>query len=256
MDLRFVSREGEVLVFETFDGQRLRAEIDDSMRDAIRRSSTPDNSGVSPREVQTAIRSGESVSQVATRLGVPIEVVEPFAAPILDELRFVLQSALSTALQSNEKMRSFRDLVEATYPGAEFAIRKEDTTWILESGNSLKWSFDPKSRLIEPLSAAAKELSKTFNSAKEMIRPTAPVIEKPEPEVKRVAATSAVVPADTLEDSRPDASVHDLVQELRSRRNSQEVRPASAKGRASLPSWDEIVLGAGGLDSDSDQGNS
>ena len=48
------------------------------------------------------------------------------------------------------------------------------------------------------------------------------------------------------------ASVHSLVEELRSRRKQDEIKPATAKGRASLPSWDEIVLGATKSESDTD----
>ena len=151
MELRFVNREGESLVFETIDGQRLRAELDDSLKEAIRRTTLPVTQGVSPKEVQSAIRAGESLSALAARLGVPEDAIEPFASPILDELRFVLQTALTTMLSSNDRMRSFRDLVDDVYPGAEFAIRKQENQWVLESGNSLKWSFDPKTRLIEPL---------------------------------------------------------------------------------------------------------
>lgn len=250
MELRFVNREGEFLVFETVDGQRLRAELDETLREAIRRSNLPASQGVSPREVQSAIRSGESLAALAARLGVPEDAIEPFASPILDELRFVLQTALSTQLSSNERMRSFRDLVDAVYPAAEFAIRKEENQWILESGNSLKWSFEPKSRLIEPISAAAKELAKSFNTDREVIRAARPVAEP----IRPAALVQEEVEA--TQDESPGASVHDLVQELRARRNPEEIKPASAKGRASLPSWDEIVLGTGGLDPDSNERNS
>jgi hypothetical protein len=44
----------------------------------------------------------------------------------------------------------------------------------------------------------------------------------------------------------PAASVLDLVAERKLREEGESTKPASAKGRASLPSWDEIVLGAGG----------
>lgn len=251
MELRFVSRDGEVLVFESSDGQRMRVEIDDSLRDALRRSSPSTSEGVSPREVQSAIRAGESLAALATRLGVSEESIEPFASPILDELRFVQETALTTMLSSNDRMRSFRDLVDAIYPGAEFAIRKHENQWILESGNSLKWSFDPKSRLIEPISEAAKELSKSFNSERDVIRSSRPVVETPRP--------SPVSPEPPAAEKMPEsqgASVHDLVQELRARRNPEELKPASAKGRAALPSWDEIVLGTSGLDPDANERNS
>jgi hypothetical protein len=256
MELRFVNREGDALVFETIDGQRLRAELDDSLREAVRRTNLPASQGVSPREVQAAIRSGESLAALAARLGVPEDAIEPFASPILDELRFVLQTALTTMLSSNDRMRSFRDLVDDVYPAAEFAVRKDENQWILESGNSLKWSFDPKSRLIEPISAAAKELAKSFNTDREVVRPART---SPEP-LRPVQPTQSVAepaPAEPVAEPEPQgASVHDLVQELRARRNPEEIKPASAKGRASLPSWDEIVLGTGGLDTDSNERDS
>lgn len=247
MELRFVNREGESLVFETIDGQRLRAELDDSLKEAIRRTTLPVTQGVSPKEVQSAIRAGESLSALAARLGVPEDAIEPFASPILDELRFVLQTALTTMLSSNDRMRSFRDLVDDVYPGAEFGIRKQENQWVLESGNSLKWSFDPKTRLIEPLSPAAKELTKGFNSEREVVRVSKPV----EPRIVQAVQEAPVEPV--AEPESQGASVHDLVQELRARRNPEEIKPASAKGRASLPSWDEIVLGTGGLDPDANE---
>jgi len=46
--------------------------------------------------------------------------------------------------------------------------------------------------------------------------------------------------------------VHSLVEELRNRRKQEDLKPATAKGRASLPSWDEIVLGTTNSDTDSD----
>jgi hypothetical protein len=193
---------------------------------------------------------------LAARLGVPEDAIEPFASPILDELRFVLQTALTTMLSSNDRMRSFRDLVDAVYPAAEFAVRKDENQWILESGNSLKWSFDPKSRLIEPISAAAKELAKSFNTDREVVRParTSPEPLRPVQPAQSVAEPAPAEPV--AEPESQGASVHDLVQELRARRNPEEIKPASAKGRASLPSWDEIVLGTGGLDTDANERDS
>jgi hypothetical protein len=64
-----------------------------------------------------------------------------------------------------------------------------------------------------------------------------------------VTATIDVV--EEAEDESQEASVHDLVEELRSRRNKEPIKPATAKGRASLPSWDEIVLGTSNSESES-----
>jgi hypothetical protein len=69
----------------------------------------------------------------------------------------------------------------------------------------------------------------------------------------RVVQAVQEVEPEPEEPESQGASVHDLVQELRARRNPEEIKPASAKGRASLPSWDEIVLGTGGLDPDANE---
>lgn len=251
MELRFVNRDGDLLVFESADGQRLTATIDDALRDALKRVSPEVSRSVSPKEVQTAIRSGESIAELATRLGVPEEVIEPFASPILDELRYMLQTALAVSLNSGGRMRSFEELVQEVYPGSSFTIRKDGEVWLLISGNSLKWHFDPKQRLIEPVSDAAKDLAKTISSEREVVRQTVRPVHP-----AAVEQSAPEEPAPEAGGSQQSASVHDLVQELRARRAPEELKPASAKGRASLPSWDEIVLGTGKLDTEADQRDS
>ena len=253
MELRFVNREGDSLVFETADGQRLTATIDDAIREALKRVNPEVSRSVSPKEVQTAIRSGESVGDLAARLGVPEEVIEPFASPILDELRFVLQTALAVSLSAGSRMRSFEELVQEVYPGSTFTIRKDGDNWVLNSGNSLKWHFDPKQRVLEPVSESAKDFAKTIGAEREVVRqtvrPVHPAAVEPAMPKEQIADTSS-------EANQPSASVHDLVQELRARRAPEEIKPASAKGRASLPSWDEIVLGTGKSDVETDQRDS
>ena len=104
MELRFVNRESDFLVFETSEGEKLRALVDDQLRDAVRNSQQITNSGISPREVQNRIRAGEKVEAIAEALGVPTSTIEPFAAPILDELNYVLEAALSTEVNDGNKM--------------------------------------------------------------------------------------------------------------------------------------------------------
>ena len=240
MELKFVSREGDYLVFETAEGSRVRTLIDDQVRDAIRKVQQADSSNFTPREVQQQIRSGLSLSEVAINLGVPESAVEPFALPILDEIRYVLDAALNTTLPDGPTMKRFEDMVLAADPSANFKAIKSELGWeILAKGSgSYSWLFDPRSRVIEPNSESARKIGKA-NAVRDTI--FSPVT-KEEP----VEVTEPVEPE--------GASVHDLVQELRSRReqSAAELKPHSAKGRAALPSWDEIVLGTGSLETDSD----
>lgn len=243
MELKFVSREGDYLVFETSEGLRARALVDDQVRDAIKKVQHQESSEFTPRQVQQLIRSGLSLAEVAVKLGVPESAVEPFALPILDEIRFVLDAALNTTLPDGPTMKRFEDMVLASDHAATFKAIKSDQGWeIIATGSNIySWLFDPRSRVIEPNSETARKIGKAHSIRDSIF--TAPAKEE------LVEATA------DLEANQPEvASVHDLVQELRSRREqtAQELKPHSAKGRAALPSWDEIVLGTGSLETDSD----
>jgi hypothetical protein len=236
MELKFVTRESDFLVFESSDGTRMRAILDESLRDAIRKNQVVESSGFSPREVQSQIRLGRSVSEVASNLGVPESAVEPFALPILDELRFVLEAALNISLPDGPTMKRFEEIVLNAEPNAQFKVVKTDEGWEVSAQGSQRytWLFNPRARVIEPTNDAARKVGRHVSVRDAIFEPS---------------ATSA--PESKTEE--PTASVHDLVQELRSRRQAtSEIKPQTAKGRASLPSWDEIVLGTSHLDSDAD----
>ncbi|MDG2497075.1 MAG: septation protein SepH [Aquiluna sp.] len=249
MDIRFVSRDGEDLIFESDAGDRFIAPIDDALRASLKNNPRVITADFSPKFVQDQLRQGRSVEQIATDLGVETSSLEPFAAPILDELRFVLQAALDTQVTDGNVMRRFEDLVSEEFPNAEFRVHKHDGSWTVEvdSDQLLSWRFDPKLRHIEPTSPASTKLAKAqssrdvISSANPKVRPTPETQATPEHAQELVDASSTT-----------SASVHSLVEELRSRRSQEEIKPATAKGRASLPSWDEIVLGTTNSETDAE----
>lgn len=266
MELKFVIREADHLVFETQKGERVRVVIDDSLREAIRRQEVSISQGVSPREVQTGLRAGKTLTEVALDLGVPERVIEPFAAPILDELRYVLDSALKTTLPSGKQMIRFQELVAQFYPSAQLRAFKSQERWIIEdsTNSSLSWFFDSKSRHLEPIGEEAKALSKNSETINQVVsntqlRSVVPVSAAPGTAASLSVPPSQTVPFSQEQDPTPEgsgASIHDLVQQLRLRKTPEPTKPASAKGRAALPSWDEIVLGTSNLESNPDQRDS
>lgn len=245
MELRFVARQSDYLLLEAQDGTSHQLLIDEQLKDAIKNTQEIKASGVSPKDVQNKIRSGMSVAEVAAEFGVAESTVEPFAAPILDEIRYVLQSALSTMVSDGQNMRTLEDLVLHSQPESEFAAHRAETGWVItaKGAHSYTWSFDPRAKLLEPLSEAAKKLG-SLHSARDVVTQTVPVkTETPPPSEPQASSVDSAMQQG---DAEPSASVHDLVQELRTRRSvkQEELKPSSAKGRASLPSWDEIVSGA------------
>lgn len=245
MELRFVARQSDYLLLEAEDGSSHQLLIDEQLKEALKNSQEIKSSGIVPKDVQNKLRSGMSVEEVAAELGVTESAIEPFAAPILDEIRYVLQSALATSVSDGQNMRSLEDLVLHSQPDSLFSARRTENGWVISAkgAHSYTWSYDPRAKVLEATSEAAKKLG-SLHSARDVVTQTVPV--KPEEPRQVEVQASEQQPSDVQ-----GASVHDLVQELRSRRDAkqEELKPSSAKGRASLPSWDEIVSGAH-LDSD------
>jgi hypothetical protein len=245
MELRFVARQSDYLLLEAQDGTSHQLLIDDQLKEAIRNTQEIKSSGVSPKDVQSKIRSGLTVSEVAAEFGVTESSIEPFASPIIDEIRFVLQSALSTLVSDGQKMRTLEDLVVHSQPESEFKAHRTEEGWVVtaKGAHTYTWSFEPKSKTLLPTSEAAKKLG-SLHSARDVVTQTVPV--RTEPAVLVAPAKDATVEQAPEDKPEVSASVHDLVQELRTRRSvkQEEIKPSSAKGRASLPSWDEIVSGA------------
>jgi hypothetical protein len=255
-ELRFVSREGDYLVFESIGGERFRVPVDESIRDGVRQTARS-TQGTSPKFIQSRIRQGATVVEIADETGEPETYIELFAAAVQDELRYLLETALAVALPDGSNMTAFRVLIERQVGVTEWRIAKPDEHWLLtakfDSGEAI-WTFNPRILSLEPSNGRARELSR---HERELVADTRPLktvtsqAEEPVESVNRTVVSTPVQPrverpSAHTDTSTPAASVLDLVAQRKLREEGESTKPASAKGRASLPSWDEIVLGAGG----------
>lgn len=246
MELRFISRDGNTLTFESPDGLRHTALLDEELSQALRPTVRNETADISPKEIQSRLRAGESVESLAAELGVSTSSLEPFAAPILDELRFMLEAALSVQMADGNRMSAMGEILDRDHPGATRRVYRQNDQWHLEvvSDTTMHFRFDPRNRLLEPLDNSATNLT-LLHSQRDLVTATLPAVSEPAP----------VYSEERYEVVEQTASVLDLVEELRARRQLQEetVRPAPAKGRTSLPSWDEIVLGTANSETDTDK---
>lgn len=199
-ELRLHSTVTDYLVLESRDGTRHRLAIDDSLRAALRHSSSavPGAIKLTPREIQTAIRSGSSVEKLITNHGDPRDYVEKFAQPVLDELAHVLATALSVRIsiagdRYNEVSHlAFGDIISSRLDASGVsdlewvATRSDNQAWQVSvrytdngSQQSAIWSFDIKKLLLSPENDNAITLS-TQNSLKKQEAPKLkPVVETP-----------------------------------------------------------------------------
>jgi len=113
-----------------------------------------------PREIQARIRAGESVEQVATAAGVPVERVERFAYPVLLERSRTTQLAQAAhpIREDGPDIQTLGEVISHSFGvrGHDYAQTKwdswrgDDGKWVIElrwkagrSDNAAHWSFSP-----------------------------------------------------------------------------------------------------------------
>ena len=87
-----LSPDGKSLIVATETGEELTIAADERLRAAVRgdrprlgQLEIEMKSALSPRDIQTRIRAGESLEDVGRIAGIPLDRVERFAAPVLAE---------------------------------------------------------------------------------------------------------------------------------------------------------------------------
>lgn len=212
-DLRINSTDGEHLILESQDGNKHRLLIDDSLRAAVRAPSVSSNAAIqlSPREIQSAIRSGSSVEDLISKSGDPRGYIEKFAQPVLDELTHVLATALGVRIsvagdRYNEVSQTeFGEIIAARLAASgvqdfSWSTHRDDNhSWQIVVSYTLNgqkhkgvWSFDVKKLLLSPENENAVTLS-TQNQLSEPPK-LKPVDEAPDPAIESSVIETAALP--------------------------------------------------------------
>lgn len=148
--VRFValSEDGHALVLADEVGRLLALPIDERVNTALRPDhgtgtpTTPPAAGeprpsLSPRDIQTRIRAGESAEDVARIAGVPVDRVLRYAGPVLQERAMLAQHARRAMLKTSDRGASLAEVVDSrlvqhgvdTEKISWDAYRREDGTW-------------------------------------------------------------------------------------------------------------------------------
>ncbi|MCW2841277.1 MAG: hypothetical protein JWR55_2760 [Aeromicrobium sp.] len=131
-------------------------------------------SSLSPRDIQTRIRRGESPQSVADSAGVPVEQIEGFAGPVLAEREFMCEQARKTAIRRKhvggagvQLGQLVTENISSTGGVPESAAwdswRREDGRWtvvVTPHGSTFPatFLFDVKSRYVVPADEFAHDL--------------------------------------------------------------------------------------------------
>lgn len=98
-------------------------------------------SSLSPRDIQTRIRSGASLEDVAREAELPVEKVEPFAAPVLAEREHVAGTALQCPVRRRGEtgsVRAMRAVLGEKLHGTGLSV--DDLDWDAWRNEDRRWT--------------------------------------------------------------------------------------------------------------------
>jgi len=218
-DLRVIGVENGALLVVSDEGERYRIPIDEVLQSKLRQTSPEPGVGrkLSPREIQSHIRSGMSAQDVASITGVPVEYIQKFEGPVLAEREFVVETALAvrvhTALETDPLVQgaTFGSAITGRLHGLG-AINERWASWKEQGGgwviklsftadqidHDARWSFDPRKLALAPLNKEAITLSQQGESPSGLV-----------PRLRAVSSTSR-----EADSTRFDSGAFDVATEL------------------------------------------
>lgn len=292
-DLRLVALtpDRSHLVLEDDATNQFRVPIDERLANALRTPAAASTgaaatrkpgqleialeSQLSPREIQTRIRAGRSVDEVALAAGISVDRVERYAAPVVAEREHVTEQArLALSRRSTGgQVPRLGDLVDSRL--AEQRVDEEAISWDSWRGDDERWTvqltyragtrdrvahwtYDPRGRVLSAANDEARWL--VDEAALERDEDGAP------PPQRRLASVPHVEPAEPAAAPPAGDPEGDQVYD----READEARAAAVGGgggaapsaptasessergrqtarggrRPAVPSWDDILLGA------------
>ena len=258
-ELIFVGRSEDnlELIFMDEDGSEFAVAVDDHIRRSINTNDTATvtttDSGISPRDIQTRIRRGETAQAIASEAGVDSARIERYAGPVLAERSYMAKRASETLVR-----RPHGEVVLGELATGQLANRGVDTltlvwdsyrrddarwtvtvSWTSGSGGGIaSWIYDPLAQSIVALDDEARWL---FDEA---AGSNAPVSQTEEVKPRLVGLPTVSQPED--EELEPPAWAgpgHPTMPVPMPVATPVARNPEPAVATDDSPSWDDILFG-------------
>ena len=207
---------------------------------------------LSPREIQFRVRAGESPEAIAESTGWPLDRVTRYAEPPLGERAYVADRAQSTYIHLTRGGATLAEVITNTTGSTDLEWDSFYTNgqWVVSASVGMEtahWTFEPTGNTVHPINDTARSWMG--------LEPVRPVTGRPVPDaqasdtvVLESATTNRTEPVrlvavpDSSESSSPQTSVPEISITERAAPPATPQKK-SKRGRAKVPSWDEILFG-------------
>jgi hypothetical protein len=212
--------------------------------------------GLRPREIQSRIRAGATVEQVAAAAGCPVDRIEGFAYPVLLERATVAEKARA-AQPLKGSSGTLEEIVTATLVdrgqqhGVEWDAFKDERGWVValtwqagRSENRAEWVYAPRAGG-GSVTALGSEAADLLQPGRSQLRPVDQLIGKGDghdaaPDQGSSGRTGA---ADDAPTAPPVPSGPGAESAQRTASDAPAARPARRGNRPQMPSWEDVLLG-------------
>jgi len=178
-ELIFVGRSEDnlELIFMDEDGGEFAVAVDEHIKRSINTNDTATvmttDSGISPRDIQTRIRRGETAEAIASEAGVDAARIERYAGPVLAERSYMAKRAAETLVRRPHGEVILGELATGQLANRGIdtltlvwdSYRRDDARWTItvswtsgSGGGIASWIFDPLAKSIVALDDEARWL--------------------------------------------------------------------------------------------------
>lgn len=173
------------------------------------------------------------MDEVVAETGWPVDKVTRYAEPPLRERAYIVELAQRAYVRGTTGTTVLFDLVADTVHGATWdAYRAEDGRWRVTASNGRQratWIYDPAGRSVHAVDNGATRIAGSDRVESDPPVTQAPAVEPEVVERPRLVSVPAETPVAPRE---PQVDV------------GTKPSKKNRRGRARVPSWDEILFGA------------
>lgn len=263
-----------VICIDDETGEKFRIPADDRLRAAARGDVTrlgqiqiEMESALRPREIQSRIRSGATVEEVASAAGTTVDRVQRFAHPVLLERARAAEliRAAHPMREDGPALATLDEVVTAALRARGInpdvadwdAWKADDGNWVGQltwtvghTENHAHWRFSPGSQggTAEPLDNGADDLVHPESGARHPLQPVADPVEAVTVDAATVvAAQRTTEPAPVRRRPRkpaPEPPTPVPAPEAEAEAEPEPPKRSRAKQRKpEVPGWEEVLLG-------------
>lgn len=146
-ELRFerLSEDGTHLVLEDGRGVQYSVPVDESLAACVRRglhrtTARQSTASITPRDIQSLIRQGVTVDEVAARTDLAMDFIQRFAEPVMAEMDFVIQRARRLAIHSAGQQIPVEELVDRAARQAD--VPTQELEWSCRKTDEHAWRIE------------------------------------------------------------------------------------------------------------------